>query len=209
MNLFSYIVTHDSGFAPNPFHGVCTLACCKPSIRRTASVGDWIVGLTPKKDGYRLVYAMRVQDALTFEDYWRHPKFRKKRPAGARDRGDNIYQPLAGGGFQQLPSGHSHRDGSENAKTKDRDLGGENVLISDDFVYFGSEAIKLPRQLSDLIVGRGHRRFRRGDDDRLIEAFEAFIKSLPRGVRGKPSRWPEGDDSWRSYRGRLKTRTCQ
>ena len=30
MTLYSYIVKHDNGFAPNPFHGFCTLACCKP-----------------------------------------------------------------------------------------------------------------------------------------------------------------------------------
>nr|WP_269667332.1 hypothetical protein [Polaromonas naphthalenivorans] len=28
-------MTHDSGFAPNPFHGTLTLATCKPGIRRT------------------------------------------------------------------------------------------------------------------------------------------------------------------------------
>ena len=27
-------MTSDSGFAPNPFHGACTLACCKPKIRK-------------------------------------------------------------------------------------------------------------------------------------------------------------------------------
>ena len=32
--LFSYVVATDSGFAPNPFFGLCTLACCKPAIRR-------------------------------------------------------------------------------------------------------------------------------------------------------------------------------
>jgi hypothetical protein len=47
MKLYCYIVTHDTGFSPNPFHGYCTLACCKPTIRRTAKEGDWVVGLTP------------------------------------------------------------------------------------------------------------------------------------------------------------------
>jgi len=32
--LYLYTMTYDSGFAPNPFHGICTLACCKPGIRR-------------------------------------------------------------------------------------------------------------------------------------------------------------------------------
>jgi len=68
MSVFSYIVTHDSGFAPNPFWGFCTLACCKPMIRKTAVRGDWIVELSPKKLGNRLVFVMEVtEDPLTFE----------------------------------------------------------------------------------------------------------------------------------------------
>lgn len=45
MKYFFYILKHDSGFAPNPFYGFCTLATCKPEIRKQAEVGDWIVGL--------------------------------------------------------------------------------------------------------------------------------------------------------------------
>ena len=45
MRLFSYVVAHDTGFSPNPFFGYCTLACCKPVIRRSAQAGDWVVGL--------------------------------------------------------------------------------------------------------------------------------------------------------------------
>lgn len=35
MRVFSYIVSKDFGHAPNPFHGVCILACCKPAVRRS------------------------------------------------------------------------------------------------------------------------------------------------------------------------------
>ena len=42
-SLFSYVVRSDGGFAPNPFFGYCTLATCKPRIRKGALVGDWIV----------------------------------------------------------------------------------------------------------------------------------------------------------------------
>ena len=38
MKVFSYVVMSDSGFAPNPFHGTCTLACCKAQIRRSAAL---------------------------------------------------------------------------------------------------------------------------------------------------------------------------
>ena len=34
MIVYEYVMTSDSGFAPNPFHGACTLACCKPKIRK-------------------------------------------------------------------------------------------------------------------------------------------------------------------------------
>jgi hypothetical protein len=37
-------VARDYGFAPNPFFGVCTLATCKPKIRKAAAIGDWVVG---------------------------------------------------------------------------------------------------------------------------------------------------------------------
>ena len=47
-HLFVYVIARDFGFAPNPFHGVCTLATCKPGIRRSAKVGDWILGVGGK-----------------------------------------------------------------------------------------------------------------------------------------------------------------
>ena len=61
--LFSYVIREDTGLAPNAFYGVCTLNCCKPDIRRTAEVGDWVAGFVGSNhpaDRDRLVYAMRV-----------------------------------------------------------------------------------------------------------------------------------------------------
>ncbi|WP_225761747.1 hypothetical protein [Acinetobacter sp. Marseille-P8610] len=34
MKIFSYVVSRDFGFAPNPFFNFCTLATCKPKIRK-------------------------------------------------------------------------------------------------------------------------------------------------------------------------------
>jgi hypothetical protein len=45
MILYSYCLRYDDRAAPNPYHGICTLVICKPAIRRTANVGDWIIGL--------------------------------------------------------------------------------------------------------------------------------------------------------------------
>ena len=35
--LYAYVMTYDTGFAPNSFYGVCTLACCKPKIRSSVA----------------------------------------------------------------------------------------------------------------------------------------------------------------------------
>lgn len=102
--LFSYIVETDSGFAPNPFFGLCTLACCKPRIRNAVgkrllqesgrtdvhelrhadpgyirSQNIWVVGLAGAslRDHPRrsVVYAMQVTDVLDFESYFEeHPE---------------------------------------------------------------------------------------------------------------------------------------
>ena len=48
MTIYSYVVARDYGFAPNPFYGCCTLATCKPIIRRMAQVGDWVIGTGSK-----------------------------------------------------------------------------------------------------------------------------------------------------------------
>ena len=55
-HFFMYVVKVDSGFAPNPVGGLCTLACCKPTIRKTANVGDWIIGTTPSPDSGKVIY---------------------------------------------------------------------------------------------------------------------------------------------------------
>ena len=34
MIVYEYVMKCDTGFAPNPFYGTCTLACCKPRIRK-------------------------------------------------------------------------------------------------------------------------------------------------------------------------------
>ena len=98
--LYSYVLREDTGFAPNPYHGFCTLACCKGPIRMRAVVGDWIIGTGSdargKWHGNNISYAMRVTEVLTFDEYWRDGRFLAKRPNPDGDLkescGDNIYR---------------------------------------------------------------------------------------------------------------------
>ncbi len=198
MRLFSYIVTHDGGFAPNPFWGYCTLTNCKPAIRRAAHVGDWIVGLSSKARGNRLIYAMRVDEILTYEQYYLDSRFAAKIPDYTKGKivhrcGDNIYKPLPDGKFQQVQSVHS--DGpNENPKQKVHDLNGKFVLVSKRFYYFGSRAIELPQGLNELRVGQAHKNRFAPD---VIDAFLKFIVIQPEGVNAPPSRWKSSDSSWK------------
>lgn len=196
MKLYSYIIKHDTGFSPNPFHGYCTLACCKPVIRRTAKKGDWVIGLTPKEYGNRIVYLMRVdEEPKSYAEYWQDRRFKAKRPRyddGLPSKcGDNIYEPQ-GFEYRQLRSAHS--DGErENPKMKKRDLSGKRVLISKTFAYFGSKPRALPPGLRCLVVGRGHRsQF----SEEVKAAFLRFTRSVKFGIHAAPHRWPQGDRSW-------------
>jgi len=87
--VFTYKLTHDTGFAPNPFGGICTLATCKPCMRKNRREGDWIAGFTSKQlynnlqrncpDVPRLVYLMLIEDKVKFEKYWNNRKYDYKK----------------------------------------------------------------------------------------------------------------------------------
>ena len=194
--LHSYVVAHDSGFAPNPFNGFCTLATCKPDIRKHAVVGDWIIGTGSNRIGVRrggfLVYAMRVQEELSFEEYWNDPRFSRKKPAlnGSYRMacGDNIYRPDPNsGGWVQLNSYHSQDNGLPRLKHIHRDTSVNRVLVSKDFVYFGVEGPEVPPALRDaglILAGRGRRKI---TDPVKISAFEEWLSDLDvTGYCGQP-----------------------
>jgi hypothetical protein len=195
MKLYSYVVMHDTHFAPNPFFGYGTLACCKPEIRRTGTKGDWIVGLTPKADGNRIVYHMSVDDIMeSFAEYCADRRFAVKRPPmlwGVREQvRDNLYEPLASAGYRQLRSMHSNDD-AEDEGAKAHDLDGSHVRICENFAYFGSKALPLPTELQSLVIARGHRcQF----PEEVKLDFVRFAGKVGFGVRGAPGWWPEGDD---------------
>ena len=195
--LYSYVVAYDSGFAPNPFNGFCTLATCKPEIRKRANIGDWVIGTGSNRQGVRrggfLVYAMRVDEALSFEKYWDDPRFLKKRPnlVGSYRMacGDNIYSPKPdGSGWNQLNSYHSQNNGSPYQKHINRDTSVNRVLVSKDFVYFGAEGPKIPKSLQDagiILKGRNYKKITNNKTIKKIEAWFAELRVNSR-YQGRP-----------------------
>jgi hypothetical protein len=168
-SVFVYVVARDFGFAPNPFHGFCTLACCKPRIRSVADVGDWVFGVAGgdlAQPGH-CIFGMRVTETLTFDEYWLDPRFEVKKPLRNGSRvmmlGDNIYhRQNASVGWRQEDSHHSRPDGSPDASNIATDTQTNRVLVSEHFTYFGASAPSIPVNVQDAIGysnGRNHRRF--------------------------------------------------
>jgi hypothetical protein len=191
-----YVVARDFGFAPNPFHGTCTLATCKPGIRSTAQVGDWVVGMGGgrlRATG-RCIFAMQVSDKITFEEYWSSPIYLDKKPVrnGSSKMlvGDNIYhrEPKSQK-WQQADSHHSHPDGSPNLENLGRDTKCDKVLISRHFWYFGNTAPKVPPDIITSIGfknGVGHRVYDYGRCAHLLEWLNKNFRSMLNRTQADP-----------------------
>lgn len=183
-NLFSYVLRYDDGAAPNPFWGTCTLAICKPAIRRKAEVGDWVVGTGSKNSPIddisgHLVYAMKVTRKMTLQQYddfcsteltgkipkWFTGTFKQR-------VGDCIYDYSKGESPKLRASVHKELN-------RKRDLGGKCVLLSHEFYYFGDKPVPLPDELRPIVKSnQGHKRV---ESEFLIRSFEEWISKLPLG----------------------------
>ncbi|QJD81147.1 Nmad2 family putative nucleotide modification protein [Spirosoma rhododendri] len=188
--VYMYVVARDLGFAPNPFHGYCTLATCKPKIRNVATTGDWVIGFggsTLKATG-KCIFAMRVTQKLTFNQYWNDPVFNDKKPVqnGSQQMlvGDNIYHQNHNNIWEQSYSHHSYEDGSTNKYNLNRDTGSDKVLISEHFYYFGNSAPLVPNHLLSEIGYKnkiGHRTFPLDEVSCMIHWLEKhYSQSLNR-----------------------------
>lgn len=183
--IYSYVITHDFGFAPNPFGGICTLATCKPAIRMHAKEGSWLVGTGSARAGLRgkLIYAAKIHTVCTLEQYGLDPQYAVKIPSSIKTEwsfhGDNIYVLDEDGRWYQRSN--PHHDESHIT----RDLKGLNVLVSKEFWYFGAEAKLLPDDLQPIVkAGPGHKCTSSAE---VILRLEQWLLQFDRGVTGKPN----------------------
>lgn len=204
LNLFTYVIEHDLGLAPNPFFGYCTLAVCKSDLRKNKvlKVGDWVIGTgsksLEKKSGRKqigkLIYAMEVNEILPVEDYWDDIRFQDKKPniygSLVKMYGDNIYEKDTNGKWIQHLSAHSLPNGEVNEDYLNDDIRGKRILISTNFYYFGDNSVEIPKELSGFIVKKQGYKYK-DFDLKNIESFISWIKSLKisPGVYGDPIDW--------------------
>lgn len=187
---FSYIITRDFGFAPNPFQGILTLATCKPKIRKAAQVGDYLIGNSNKATGNRLIYMAKVDEILTFDQYWTDARFQNKKAVmnGSFKTlyGDNIYH-REGGAWQQANSHHSKEDGSCNMENLRRDTGiTDRVLVCRDYFYFGVSMPDLKSQFPHCFhYNIGHHQV---DETDSKELWACLVANYPeRGLIDYPN----------------------
>lgn len=172
--IYRYILVHDHGIAPCPAHGLITLATCKPTIRRMARPGDWVLGFRPgSMERGLLLWGGLVQQTVVQGIYER----------SYRGRPDALYRERPDGSFDRIdPSYHPSEE------EKRRDLSGP-VLIFDPTasVYLDGQPIPLPDDLAHLAAaGRGHR----VNGTRLNDAIrlEKWLRSLVKLDRRRGTR---------------------
>jgi len=152
MKLLKYVMTIDSGLAPNPFGRWCTLAVCTPNHSNAQlEKNDWIIGHSTKATGNKLIYAMKVTEILSMDNYYGDRRFQYKKPVFGSARwkvyGDNIYyKDKCGRYVYGINPFHKHEF--------KRDTKYAIVFISNFFYYFGKNLIEeFPKNFPNLIHG--------------------------------------------------------
>jgi hypothetical protein len=164
MDIWTYVITHNCGSAPNFEKPATTLAICKPRIRAKAEKGDVVLAFNGKPlnrdQPHSVCWAGVVSKTMKIRDYWNDKHFTCKKQ-GQTQVPDNIYMPIRNGRLKQVNNDiHQLQDA-------ERDKGGKNVLVFEKRWHFGENGPVLPEYFH-LRMGknarRSHRRYRNHDN---------------------------------------------
>jgi hypothetical protein len=145
--LFVYRIVTDAGTAPHISNNYLTLTLCKPGIRKSAKVGDYVLALvalqhtdlTGKAEDrfYKAAYLFCITEHVSMQGYegW------CRTHAPSKICSENIFD----GNCQYNISG-AHRPGPHNITHKNKDLSGKFSLISNHYAAWTSYK---PHTLSD------------------------------------------------------------
>ncbi len=149
-------------------------------IRRNARLGDLIAGTgsAASVGNNKLVYAGEISAVVPLEEYGKAQKYKIKRPASKpsfRRKGDNIYFMRKGEWQQRENEYHGFGD-------FDADIRGRNVLVCDQFWYFGDSAVEIPTEFQEMIKKRqGHKMI---SDQSFLARFARWLSTFPPGNHG-------------------------
>ncbi len=210
--LCTYVVRYDTGLAPNPFHGWCTVAVCTPNHQgANLRSGDWMCGFLPKEHEYRLVYLMQIEQRIHLNDYFHDCRFSAKRPDLGGNWisrcGDNFYSLASDRSWIRHPNlYHTTRE------SLTKDTRNPYVFVGQRFWYFGENAVSLLQSYRELAGGRGIRVNHRW---RTVESFIDWVCfNWDVGIHGRPlhreskSSCLTAGITKRSTRGAVDSKTC-
>ena len=193
---------HDYGFAPNPFWGVMTLATCKGRLRHSGNleIGDWVIATGDRvlhEYIEHLIFAMKVEKVITFDEYWDKAEFECKKPifngSVMQMYGDNVYHtdPQTKEVIQERCAHTIEGKNPKDTQQYKRDVNGKNVLISKTFYYFGANAPKLPNEFKCMASTVRDMECNHVDEV-TVEMFADWLQSNYQvGVYGDPINWRE------------------
>ena len=129
--IFLYKLRTDNGGAPAVYRGQLSLAICKPRIRASAEVGDWIVGIAGKclHSDSGLLYIAQVDEVLDDGEYYRDPRFARRPDAVYEWKGPRLK-------LRVDPRFHDAEDAFRDIGTSPR-YAKARVLVSSRFRYYG------------------------------------------------------------------------
>ncbi len=173
------------------------MATCKPQIRRSAQIGDWIAGFggkcTPVYE--KLVYIMHVSEKMTFDQYWNDIRFENKKPDFLKSLmyyyGDNIYHHDINTGMWLQENSHHSNEEEINYINLNKDTGADAVLISDKYWYFGSNACILPADFNSVVsYGRPYKKIENED---IVSGLIRWLSvNFNEKINGRPFDWTSG-----------------
>ncbi len=202
MKCYRYKMDHDYGFAPNPFWGIMTLATCKGCIRHSGNlkIGDWIIatgGCVLHEYIEHLIFAMKVEEIITFDEYWNNPDFQCKKPvfngSVMQMYGDNVYHtnPQTKEVIQERCAHTVEGKNPKDTGQYGRDIRGKNVLISRNFYYFGANAPELPGEFKHMASTVRNMECNHVDEE-TVQKFADWLQSnYEVGIHGDPINWKE------------------
>ncbi len=182
--LLVYVVASDDGMAPNIAGNICSLALCKPVVRRVAVPGeDWIVGMSTSTHGAnRVIYVMPVERKLSYAIYAKKPEFYCKKPTKQQPNNDNIFVNSSSGLVVSPHAMHANRPDK-----LEKHLSSSYVLLSRRFWYFGASAPQLPEIFNETRLVQGARRGHKPiEEAETCRAFERWISRYSMGIQGSP-----------------------
>ena len=147
--IFTYRLTHDTGFAPCVDNGLLTLACCKGGTETTKKGLRYFIGrffeenLQKNVEVYisgiyagKLLYIAKVDKVITMNEYFVKKEY--------KDRVDQIYRL---DGVVLKRDRHKLKGIHDDEHSNKCDINGKYVLISKEFVFLGNKAIDIDESI--------------------------------------------------------------